>query len=117
MAEVEVGTMWHDTTTTAMPSGCCTTKTFREPKVTVHPQRAFDRLLATKKHVDVWETNDDKICVSLRGCEISEGVFLVGVYGIGSSLEYACEDFLRKVQGKKVVFNACSSERETVIFL
>ena len=93
--------------------GCCYTTT----TVTVQPKRAIDRLLATGKNVDLWKTNDDKICATLRGCEVKDGIFLVSTYGIGSNVEYACEDFLQKLQGKTVVFNACSSERETVIFL
>ena len=57
------------------------------------------------------------VCVQYKGVEISDGMFLIGEYGIGKDFESACDDYLSKIRGKKLVFNAYNSNRKEIMVL
>lgn len=81
---------------------------------------AFERLLNTGYHLDVFQWNngvEKGIGVHFQDAEIKDGSFLVGEYGRGQTLEEACEDYIRQISGKTVVFHACTDHRTDVIFV
>lgn len=61
-----------------------------------------------------WTVPNGKIAVSFENCEIKNGMFLVADFGTGEMLESACENYLEKIQGKTLVFDACTSARKEV---
>lgn len=68
------------------------------------------------KRLEVFK-NDNGVCVGYKGAEVKDGMFLVTDYGTGIDFESACDDYLSKIRGKRLVFNACSSSREEVMVL
>jgi hypothetical protein len=61
--------------------------------------------------------NKHGVHVMYQGAEISDGCFLVGVYGTGTDFESACDDYLEQIRGKKLVFGACTDGRHEVMVL
>ena len=57
------------------------------------------------------------VCVKYQNAEIKDGAFLIGEYGTGIDFESACDDYLNKIRGKKLVFNACSNNRKEIMVL
>ena len=81
---------------------------------------AFERLLSTGYHLDVFRWNDGReqgIGVYFKDSEIKDGMFLVGDYGSGQTFEEACEDYIRKISGKMIVFHAYTDSRKEVVFI
>ena len=81
---------------------------------------AFERLLNTGYHLDVfqWENhNESGIGVHFQDCETKDGMFLVGTFGRGKTFEEACEDYVRKISGKMIVFHAYTDSRKEVVFI
>lgn len=68
------------------------------------------------EHLEVWNVGAD-VCVCYAHCEVKNGAFLIGEFGIGRDFEEACEDYLAKICGKTLVFHACSSQRKEVTVL
>lgn len=66
------------------------------------------------KHLEVWKVPDGEIAVCYEHCEVKEGMFLHAIYGTGDTFYEACEDYLNKIRGKTLVFNACTNRREEV---
>lgn len=62
----------------------------------------------------VRKDNDRNVCVSYRGADVKDGIALVGLYGKGGNFERACEDYLKQIRGKTLVFNAESPSRHEV---
>lgn len=82
-----------------------------------YPLDAVHRLLALiDRHLEVWSVGDD-ICVSYENCEVKGYGVLISEYGVGSTFESACEDYLRKISGKTLVFNACTESRKEITVL
>lgn len=80
--------------------------------------RASDRLLNLEFHrLVVWRTNKKDVCVALERCDVKDGMVLVGVFGEGLTFEEACEDYLRQISGKTLVFDAYTDKRKEVIVL
>lgn len=73
------------------------------------------KLLLTmeSEHLEVWNVGAD-VCVCYANCEVKDGAFLIGEFGIGKNFEEACEDYLAKIRGKTLVFHACTSRRKEV---
>lgn len=67
-------------------------------------------------HLEVFK-NSLGVCVEYKGAEVKDGMFLIGEYGIGTDFESACDDYLNKIRGKKLVFNACSNNRKEIMVL
>lgn len=57
------------------------------------------------------------ICVRYKGAEIKEGAFLTSVYGTGTDFESACDDYIRQIRGKRLVFDAYSNKRREIMVL
>ncbi len=68
------------------------------------------------EHLEVFR-NPDGVCVLYKNAEIKDGCVLVSEYGVGTDFESACDDYLRKIRGKKLVFHAYSECRKEVIVL
>lgn len=77
--------------------------------------KASEKLLNLEgRMLSVGKNIKGKVYVHYERCDVKDGCFLIGSYGIGNSFEEACEDYLNKISGKTVVFNAESSNREEV---
>ena len=68
------------------------------------------------EHLEVFQ-NRHGVCVMYQNAEISDGSFLVTDYGTGADFESACDDYLDKIRGKKLVFGACTDGRHEVMML
>lgn len=81
---------------------------------------ACERLINTGYHLDVfqWDNGRERgIGVCFQDSEIKDGSFLVGEYGRGQTVEEACEDYVRQISGKTLVFYAYTDRRTDVIFV
>lgn len=79
--------------------------------------KSSDILLSLdNKHLDVFRIKDF-VCVSYRNAEIKDGCFLKTEWGEGLDFESACDNYLSKIRGKRLVFNADSNNREDVMVL
>ena len=81
---------------------------------------AFEKLINTGYHLDVfrWENgNKTGVGVSFNHAEVKKGTFLVGTFGSGQTFEEACEDYIRQISGKTLVFHAYTDRRTEVIFI
>ena len=81
---------------------------------------ALERLLNTGNHLDVfrWENhNESGIGVSFQDCDTKDGMFLVGTFGSGKTFEEACEDYIRKISRKTLVFHAYTDHRTEVTII
>lgn len=77
--------------------------------------KASEKLLNLKgRMLSVGKNINGKVYVHYERCDIKDGCFLIGSYGTGSDFESACEDYLNKISGHTIVFNAESSNREEV---
>ena len=80
--------------------------------------RASDRLLNLNIHyLVVFRDINDNICVHYENCEYKDGCVLVANSGRGRDFEEACEDYLRQISGKTLVFDACTDKRKEVVVL
>lgn len=77
-----------------------------------------ERLLSLEgKRIEVWKASNGDVAVSYQGAEIKSNGFLISEFGIGSTFEDACKDYLSKISGKTLVFKAYSESREEVAVL
>ena len=60
---------------------------------------------------------NDRIMVSYNHCDIKGDGVLIGKVGRGNSFEEACEDYLKIISGKTLVFYAGSDRRREVTVL
>ena len=61
--------------------------------------------------------NPGGICVMYKGADVKSGIALKGEYGVGIDFESACDDYLNKIRGKKLVFNDYGDNRKEIIVL
>ena len=81
---------------------------------------AFERLIDTGYHLDVfkWDNGvNTGVGVSFDRAEVKDGMFLTSTFGSGTTLEEACEDYIRSLSGKTVVFNAYADNRKEVLVI
>ena len=76
--------------------------------------KASKKLLNLGKRIIVDKNVHGKVYVHYENCYVKDDCFLIGVFGTGCDFEEACEDYLNKISGKTIVFNAESSNREEV---
>lgn len=69
------------------------------------------------EYLEVSKTKDGDVAVCYRGAEIKDGMFLISDKGKGKDFEEACDDYLSKIKGKRLVFNACSNKRREIAIL
>ena len=67
--------------------------------------------------LEVSKTIDGHISVNYKDAEVKDNLFLVFDPGRGKTLEEACDDYLTKIRGKKLVFNAYTNDRREVVVL
>ena len=75
--------------------------------------KSSEILLSLNEPLEVLK-NPNGICVEYKNSEIKDGYFLKTECGTGENFESACDDYLNKIRGKKLVFNACTSYRKEV---
>ena len=61
-------------------------------------------LTLCSEYLKVWKVHDH-ICVDYEDAWISDGITLQGAFGIGPDFESACDDYLNKIRGKKLIFD------------
>ncbi|MCI9543541.1 MAG: hypothetical protein HFE93_05005 [Acutalibacter muris] len=71
-------------------------------------------LLSLGKSLEVWQVPSGNIAVAYQDCDLKEGQFLIAVFGTGKTFEDACEDYMNKLHGKTLVFNAYTDRREEI---
>ena len=77
--------------------------------------KASEKLLNLENRMlKVGKNINGKVYVHYENCDVKDGCFLIGTYGTGNNFEEACDDYLNKISGKTIVFNALSSDREEV---
>lgn len=77
--------------------------------------KSSDILLSLEfEHLKVSKDCSGRIMVEYANSEIKEGYFLRGDPGRGATFEEACDDYLSKIRGKTIVFNAYSDSRREV---
>lgn len=80
--------------------------------------KASERLLKLDKHLDVWKFADsDDVGVSYERCDVKEYGALIGAFGRGKDFEEACENYIDKISGKTLVFDADTDYRKEVTVL
>lgn len=73
------------------------------------------RLLSLQGHpLKVWKTDENNIHVEYYDCDVKGYGVLIGESGCGNTFEEACQDYINKISGKTLVFNACTKSREEV---
>lgn len=77
--------------------------------------KASERLLNTGYHLNVYKMINGKMVVRFAGCEVKDGYFLITTFGSGNTFEEACEDYIKEIQGKTLVFDAFGSRKEVVL--
>ena len=77
--------------------------------------KASEKLLNLENRMlKVGRNINGKVYVHYERCDVKDWCFLIGTYGTGNSFEEACEDYLNKISGKTIVFDAESRNREEV---
>ena len=69
------------------------------------------------KRLVIWKIEKNIICVRYEDCEVKGDGVLIGEFGRGSDFELACQDYLAKIRGKTLVFNAYGTTRKEVTVL
>lgn len=76
--------------------------------------KAQDILFSLGKSLTTRKIHDGKVIVHYENCEVKKGIFLEGTFGVGENFEQACEDYLEKLHGQTLVFNAMTKSREEI---
>ncbi len=74
----------------------------------------IERLLSLGKRFEVWKLPGEKIAVAYQDCYVKDGMFLVDTFGVGTSFDEACADYMQKISGKTIVFDGTKRKREEV---
>ena len=77
----------------------------------------LSRLLNLSERLEVWRLPNDEIAVAFRSCEVKNGDFLISEFGKGRTFHEAVDNYLERISGKRLVFNACSENRHEVLVL
>lgn len=73
---------------------------------------ALERLLNLESHsLEVFRAGEN-IAVMYLGGEVSDGYVRMGEFGKGTTVEEACEDYLKKISGKTLVFGFGENRKE-----
>ena len=78
--------------------------------------KSSDILLTFKSDsLTIYRNSENNICVRYSNSEIKEaGGILKTEIGVGEDFESACDDYLEKIRGKEIVFDAYGKDREEV---
>ena len=73
------------------------------------------RLLSLEGHpLRVWRIDNGQIVVTYWNCDVKTCGVLIGLAGYGYTFEESCQDYINKISGKTLVFNAFTKSREEV---
>lgn len=61
----------------------------------------------------IYYHNQNRYSAAFKGAEISDSGCLIGAYGNGSTPNDALKDYVDRIKGKSIVFNAYSDRRRT----
>lgn len=67
--------------------------------------------------LEVSKNSSGGINVCYKDAEIKDGMFLIYDLGRGSNFEEACDNYLSKIRGKKLVFDAHTNNRREIMVL
>ena len=77
---------------------------------------AVDRLLGLSfADIVVSKTIYGKITVHYQYAYIKDGGLLIGTFGDGGTFEEACENYLKKISGKTLVFDFPNHKKEVTV--
>ena len=80
--------------------------------------KASDILLSLEDYrLLVWKSTNDTVCVRYEDAYVKDGPFLCSSFGKGGTFEGACHDYLSKIRGKTLVFDAYGDHRKEIIIL
>ena len=80
--------------------------------------KSSDILLALDgERLEVSKNSSGGINVRYQNAEVKDGMFLILDLGRGRNFEEACDDYLSKIRGKKLVFNARTEDRREIMVL
>lgn len=68
-------------------------------------------------HLVVSRCGEDWVSVHYEDAKVKDGVCLVFDPGRGPDFESACDDYLKKIRGKRLVFNAGTEDRHEIVVL
>ena len=89
-------------------------ETSRKMRMGETVMKASETLLSLSEPLCLSKDVNGNICAEYWHCEIKEGSFLIAHPGRGHDIESACEDYLNKIRGKTLVFDACTEKRREV---
>lgn len=77
--------------------------------------KAYEKLMNLERHnIEVFRVGN-QIAVMYSGSDISDGIVRKGVYGTGATFEDACEDYMKKISGKKLIFGFGEGREEITV--
>ena len=77
----------------------------------------FGNNVSSLNHLQVALNCNDQFIVEYEDSYVKDGMALVGEYGVGNTFESACDDYLNKITGKKLVFNPSNEERRVEVVI
>ena len=77
--------------------------------------KAYERLLALENHHLEVFNNSLGLCVLYQGGDILEYPCRKTEFGTGRNFEEACEDYLNKISGKRLVFGYGENREEITV--
>ena len=79
--------------------------------------KASEKLLNLNNHYLEVFKNSLGVCVCYQDADVLSTPFRISEYGVGKDFEEACENYVRKISGKKIVFGEGKDREEiTVLF-
>lgn len=78
---------------------------------------AYMLLQLDHRWLNVWMLADGYYAVAYQGADVKDGAGLLGVFGKGQSFESACADYIRRIRGKTLVFDADSENRKEIFVM
>jgi hypothetical protein len=84
----------------------------------MNERRASDILMSLEhKNLKVWKDGDNTVCVCYENAGIKDSCTICYEFGRAGTFEGACCDYLKKISGKTLVFDAHGDERHEVTVL
>ena len=77
----------------------------------------FGHNVASLNELQVALNCNDQFIVEYDDSFVKDGIALIGEYGVGNTFESACEDYLNKITGKKLVFNPSDEEQRVEVVI
>lgn len=78
---------------------------------------SYSLLQLDHRYLNVWMLDDGNYAVAYQGADVKDGIGLLGVFGKGESFELACANYMTRIRGKTLVFDAYSENREEVFVM